>query len=147
MNANDLYERIKESFYRYFPNSYIGGGFSTHLGTSIHVWITLGKDKSEYSNGIIQNDPMHANFFIYGMDREGNLSDTLEAESSHGMGVMIPSSNPMYVYDTVKVPFRKTKGNADRILKAFDVGFSRLYDTVKEHKNVIQVPFDINRKL
>lgn len=55
--AEEIQNNIKSAFLSVFPHSYVacnkhslGSGFACHFA--------LGKDKTEWANGIIQNDPL-----------------------------------------------------------------------------------------
>ncbi len=65
-NAVDFASKIEDEIKKIFPKSYVQVDFSNRLGTSIIISFALGKDKSEWAHGIIQNDPARMNLFIYG---------------------------------------------------------------------------------
>jgi hypothetical protein len=65
MIGTELAERIALVIKRIFPNSYIESRYSTSLCESIDVRFALGKNSSEWKNGIIQNDPAYTVIHIY----------------------------------------------------------------------------------
>jgi hypothetical protein len=81
---------IEKTIRKHFPNSYISiTGSSLGPNESIGVDFAIGKDKSEWSNGIIQNDPAWMTFWIHdAFDRKtGELIGTgLTLESSTAGG-------------------------------------------------------------
>lgn len=143
---DSLLKDIEMLFQRTFSRSLIRTSFSTHLVPSATVTITLGDGRNEYSNGIIQNDPMHMIFMIHGMDNDGNFSE-LNVERIAGAGLMVPSEEPHLAYGRVKVPFRKTKGDANTVLRAFDRFFGKLQDAVRANLDKIVAPFEVHTKI
>jgi hypothetical protein len=147
-DANVLSEKIEDVFYKHFPKSFIISEFKSNIYPSIWIQIALGAGKSEFNNGIINNDPIYTTISIDGMEKDGSINRPLKMESSMKFGVMIKSEDPMYVFQTIKVPFRKTTGTPEKILVALDRAFSRLYDAVKANADKVKdAPFDVRRKL
>jgi len=63
---------------------------------------TIGKDKSEYSNGIRHNDPLNLSFTI-------DITVPRVAIVWDASSLMIVPENPAYAFDSKKLKFRKTK--------------------------------------
>ena len=80
------------------------------------------------------------------LPKDGNLGTDPLVMEGH-IGVSLVSEDPNYAYQTTKVPFRKTTGDSTKLLKSFDIMLKRLYTVVKDNKDRIKVPFDINIKL
>jgi hypothetical protein len=76
--------KIESAILRHFPNSFVRVGLSTTLGKSVFIAFTLGKDKSNYSNGIPQNDPMALTFHIFFKGNDISNLDNLSLESGLG---------------------------------------------------------------
>jgi hypothetical protein len=76
MNALGMVENIKETITNIFPNSYVHVKYDTNICPSIVVRFALGKDKSEWKNGIIENDNGYTIICIFDFDKEGNIPDT-----------------------------------------------------------------------
>jgi hypothetical protein len=132
--AQVLAELIRKSFRKYFPKSYIEVDYRTSLSPHITARIALGKDKSEFSNGIIQNDPMFSVFMIEFEGTSALMGDgTLKVERLQGRGLLDADFAP------IKVPFNKTTGDRNRIMTAFDRYFSRLKDAVKANSDNLKV--------
>ena len=128
IGAHELVERMKETVEKYFPHSYIDCRFGTSLGASICLRFALGKDKSEWTNGIIQNDPAHNIIFVWGMDKEGNKTDKGYTLESSGFGLCNKN------YKRNKLGWRDIKKPSDSsvILKGLDKAFSAMKKAVDE---------------
>ena len=143
--AEDLLSQLEKVYHKYFPNSYFGGSFSNSLSSSLSWRTALGKDKSEFHGGYIENDPVNQLFFIRGFEKDGSY-ENLSFERSIG-NISVPSKSPYMAFDRVKLPFRKATGDANKILRAWEDYVRKTYDLVKANKDEIKVPFDINKKL
>jgi len=75
--VEDFSKKLETSFENHFPRSAFAARFSTGLVASLLVTFTLGKDKSEYPSGYSDNDPMQHKIMIDGMDKIGNLGNSL----------------------------------------------------------------------
>src|SRR5512147_1857403 len=74
-NAVELAEEIQKEIQKIFPKSGVSVKFTSNLIPSISIMFTLGKDKTEYTNGIINNDPAFIKMNVYGQEKK-NISDT-----------------------------------------------------------------------
>ena len=146
VDSNELFDEMKKTFYKYFPNSYIDGGFKNNLYPSIVMRIALGKDKTEFLNGIIQNDPIFTSILVDGMNDNGVIGEKITLDGG-GLGVSVKSSVPHLAYETVKIPLRKTTGSPDRILSTLDRAFGNLAKAVSQNADNLGVNFDVNRKI
>lgn len=132
--AQNVAQEIRKIFRKHFPKSYIEVDYRTSLSPHITARIALGKDKSEFSNGIIQNDPMFAIFMLSFEGTSALMGDgSLTVERISGGG--LKDAN----YSTIKIPFRKTTGDRKRIMTAFERYFGRLKDAVKTHADELKV--------
>ena len=148
--AQQLAQEIEKTFQKYFPQSGINAKYTTNISPSIMVTIALAANKSEAPNNIIENDPMMARFAMHlegsVVKETGMLSGDITVERFTGVGLGWHSSNG---YQKIKVPFRKTTGDPQKILKAFDRHFSRLRDAVKENAEELnaKLSFDVTKKV
>lgn len=124
--AADIEAAIKKSF----PKSYVTSRFDNRLGSSIGIRFALGKDKSEWSNGIIHNDPLHT-IMMVGFDQmtpEGKLGDKLTAEMSVG--------GSMWTGDErIKIGFRKKTGAPKQIAPYIGKYFEKAKKVYLENKD------------
>jgi len=137
--AGKFIVKIKRAVNKIFPNSLVHANLSlSGFSPAIMVSFTLGKDKSEYREGSASNDPAHVAFMINGVDGDGNLDDRLVLERILGGGFMVHPAPGSYVaMDIHKIPFRKTTGSQDRILKSLERYFTRLRAELRDNEDKI----------
>lgn len=84
MNIETIQANIKEGFLSVFPSSFVtinkhalGDGFAAHFA--------LGKNKNEWANGIIHNDPMACTLHFWPDERkiEIKCSITIKPQEKH----------------------------------------------------------------
>lgn len=135
MTFNEFRDEIIEIYHNKFPDSLCSVKLVKMLGRAITIDCFLVKDKSELSGGYWQNDMFKISFWIHNMPNDFEVDDvlpdvmTLTNDSSQ---ILIVSENSYLAYDSVKVPFRKTVGNADKLISAFKKYVDRLYDIVNQ---------------
>jgi hypothetical protein len=147
--AHLLCEEIEDTFYEIFPNSVCVAKFETNLGPAVSVGITLGKDKSEYPNNIINNDPLFTHFFIHnGVGRDGSLSDKLSVESSTANIGRLKPDSPYMAQSSLRY-FRKFSGSPEKIIIGFEKMFLKIHSLIEENiDNFLPgLPYDIEDKL
>lgn len=116
-----------------FPNSKIYPSKGC-LGGGVFFKGKLSSDKSEVSNGILENDPLHYVFII----EEGNYRE-------HSQHIYIRPSSKYYAYDSVKL---RKKNIKDITLEKLKRRFEQIKDMIVENKeNFINLEFDINSKI
>jgi hypothetical protein len=79
---NELDKTIKDIF----PKSYVRVSNKAAFGNdSINITLLLGKDKSEFENGISHNDPLQETIWIHEcIDDNENIKDIITAENPYG---------------------------------------------------------------
>lgn len=121
-SANQLAEEIQKEIEKIFPNCYVKATWGGNLYSSISVKFMLGKDKSEWSNGIFNNDIANIRFTIdlkggREIPRDGNIDNQiLQMEASSSSFTVNPPEGSYLVYGRVKIPFRKPTGDAQKII-------------------------------
>lgn len=60
MKVSEFMSALESAIKKSFPKSLVRVQASKNLGSSIGVVFALGKDKSEWANGIIHNDPLES---------------------------------------------------------------------------------------
>ena len=146
--------RLQEIYYSKFPNSFCSVKLVKMLGRAITIDCFLANDVSELSHGYWQNDMFKISFWIHDMPNDFEVDDvlpdvmTLTNASSH---ILITPENKYLAYDSVKVPFRKIVGNADKLISAFKKYVDRLYDIVNQQIANNKIPNNfvdiVNRKI
>lgn len=128
MTGVQLAKEIENVAKKYFPESYVRASFDTKISPSIHLKFAIGKDKSEWSNGIIHNDPAHNSILIWGFDKEGNQKSELTMSSSTaGYSNWKTGTKNRCGWRDIK-----KGGTAAKILKALDNYFNKLKEVYQE---------------
>lgn len=136
--ADDFAGKIQKTIEKIFPKSFVHVRFKKNLGKSIQISFLLGKDKSEWINGIPENDPMKHMFFIW-LDRMGDdniIPDKISIELSQGGSLYVmPKEGSHLAYDSVKIGWRKKTGTPEQILKHIDDYFKKAMKVLKNNKD------------
>ena len=139
-NANDLAIEIENTIKKIFPKSAVKAEFNSRMYPSITVWFTLGKDKSEYINGIEQNDIAHMRLTIDGKGQEigkdGEIKGLLQVENS-SPSFRIKSESPYMAFGRMKVPFRKASGSSEKIVEYIKKYFITFKKALQDNKDKI----------
>ena len=133
LDVNSYIKSVENVIKKYFPKSFISVSFSTNIVPSILVRFAIGKDKSEWSNGIWQNDPMWHTIHI-GMGqikKDGEIPEKLTAESPVAGNIMTKD------FKRIKVGFRKKTGTPDQVLKHLDAFYKKAKQLFVANKDKI----------
>ena len=142
VSVTDFVSSVAKEIKKIFPKSFVQVTAS-RLGSGIIIRFAIGKDKSEWANGIIQNDPLHTIFFIDGFDKDSNTTDKMElsGERSDILSLHTVDGN------RIKIPFRKVKGNSIKMLAGVKKQFTKIKDVVKSNLNNLKDKDMIKGKL
>lgn len=148
-DADLLSKEITKAWHEVFPHSFINA-FAEHTGNSSDICIktALGKDKTEFSNGIWQNDPLFGVYFIWGFKADGSYGPKIQLDSSSASvsGIKPPADSNLY-YSSIKF-FRKITCEPEKMLPKIKQMFKKIHDIVKENKdNFVNPEFPISSKL
>ena len=154
MTFNEFKDRIIEIYLSKFPKSYCSVKLVKMLGRAITIDCFLANDVSELSHGYWQNDMFKISFWIHNMPNNFEVDDVLPDAmtlTNNSSQILIVPENSYLAYSAVKIPFRKTVGNADKLISTFKKYVDRLYDIVNQQivNNKIHSSFKdiINRKI
>jgi len=124
----DLDKRLKSVF----PKSAVIVKFSRNITPAVTIIFTMGKDKSEYPNGIWQNDPAGQSFLIF-LDRDIKSDEedmpekvTIDATGRGGSILVKPEEGSYMVYSSVKTGWRKKTGSPSKIANYTEDYFKKL---------------------
>lgn len=134
MTVSEFMDSIEDTYNKYFPNSYCAVKFSKNLGKTIWIDCYLAKNNKEVSNGYFANDMFSVSFHIYLPDDaepSSAMPDSVALESTNSW-IKVKPSNKYLAFDARKIPFRKSTGNAEKIIGAFDRYVKKLYTIVSE---------------
>lgn len=127
--GTEFAKKIEDMVRENFPNSYIKVKWENNLTSSITLWFALGKDKSVWTNGIIQNDPAYSLMFIWGFDRDGEISPkgltldgnvglrdkaTYKIDKLGWRNIKAPTQDPEKIFKTIEKWFLKLKSEAEK---------------------------------
>lgn len=159
MTVDRFLKNAESIYHKYFPHSKCKAEFDTYLYRSISIKGYLANKKEECPGEILMNDMFKVLFYIQmdgnmqfhqgvGLDRE--LPEDLQMEVSSGCYFIKPETIYME-YGVVKIPFRKTHGNSEKMLVTFDKFCEKMRDSVvkdyfdgKIHKEYTEL---VNAKL
>lgn len=130
---NELIAAIEKTFYSRFPNGLIKADVTRILGNwHISVTSVMISDQNDQQSRIYMNDPMYSKFMIY-----INGEDEYEAKSLSTGLKLKPEEGSYMAMQTGKVPFRSFKGNSEKVIRAFDTYYQRLFAFAKANKDNI----------
>jgi hypothetical protein len=116
---------------KHFPKSFTQAYFNKSLSPSITVRFTLGKDKNEWRNGIIQNDPLFHLWHVWNVHEDGTLAEKLKMEMSVGGNIQIRPDWP-------KIGWRNKTSKPELILKHFDNYFKKMKGMISKYKDTYE---------
>jgi len=129
MNNEQLLKHIEDQFTTSFPNGWFSGGVNDS-----YITFQLGiiSDHSQLTSGIIHNDPVHHQVIIH-----LNSDGTMEAKTLIAGICVNPPEGSYLAMSIVKTGYRKTTGDAAKVLKSFVRFFPRLKVHVAENEDNI----------
>lgn len=144
MLYGEFKNRVEEIYHSKFPESLVVTNLGALGQDTFFITMYLAKDKSEFSNGIAMNDIFHISFYIYGANKDyetrNKLTDDTELDENlimevHENSITVKPDNDYMAYGFERLPFRKTKGNADKILATLEKYTDVLYNTLERLYN------------
>ena len=138
MTVDEFTKNLESAIKKIFPKSYVYAKASTNLGSSIHLTFTLGKDKSQWTNGIIQNDALFHSWMIgFNSFTEGHfIKDKIEADLSVGGGLKVePEEGSHMAFGRVKIGWRKKTAPPDKIIVHFSNYFKKVKKVLMDNKD------------
>jgi hypothetical protein len=139
MLVKDFFQGVKNSYAKYFPQSKCFVGLAKNLYCSIGITCCLASDSKELQSGIWENDMFHIRFSIdtltgalkKDITEDSELPENLRLECSQKSYTIKPTERFM-VYGSKSIPFRKTTGDSEKLLKALDNFFKKLHASLLE---------------
>ena len=128
---------VKKIYAEHFPDSQCQAKLSKNLGKAIFIDFYFAKDSSEVSHGYAQNDMFKCGFVIH-LDDDAEADSPMPDATLEAMSSVIATkpSNKWLAYDATKVPFRKTTGNAKKLLSTIEKYVQKLANTIHtEYEN------------
>lgn len=147
MEQNTLIETFKndleQAFYNVFPKS---GLFvrKSPISDSLFVTMTLGKDKTEWAQGIDHNDPVRVGGLL-----EHKSDGTFEFDFKPVISNLTPKVK-YHVFSSEKIRCQIMKGDKAAIIKKFSAILDKTAKRIKElddNNEFIHVPFKPSEKV
>lgn len=138
MSVSDFVKTLESSIKKIFPTSLISIKSATNLGASIHLYFALGKDRSEWANGIIQNDSLYHLMMIgwNSFTEDHFIKDKIEAELTVGGRLKIdPQGGSRMAFDFVKIGWRKKKDTPEKIINHIVNYFKKVKQVLMDNKD------------
>jgi hypothetical protein len=146
--TEDIYNDIQEyvnaldkTIRKIFPKSYIHVKYNNSLYSSISISFALGKDKNEWVSGYIDNDTAWQRFSIDNkgkdLSEDPTLPEFITVDTKSNSFTVKPEKDSYMAFGRVKVPFRKTTGTPDKVLKYIEKYFILLKKMLQDNKDNI----------
>lgn len=139
ITVNDFITEVENSYLKYFTNSKIIVKLDTRLYKNIYVKCLLSNNINECSSRIIENDMMSISFMIDQEGRELNKDINTESVLPTNLQIkvldnsyLIKPENQYLCYSRRKLNYRKTKGDAKKIINTLDKYFNKLHEELKK---------------
>lgn len=141
INVDQFGEEVKNIYNRYFPHSLCIVRFSNGITPAMFIDFYLAGDGSECPSNYLLNDLFKCSFVIFFQDgtTKGSKFGTNTIECT-GSRIMVKPTSKYVAFDTVKIPFRKTTGDASKILKALTKYIDKLFHTTLEQLEAGNIP-------
>ena len=138
MSVSEFISATEKAIRKSFPKSFLRIRSSKGLGTSIDIAFTIGKDKSEWSMGIPENDPMLHKFMIAWNQFTDNTftSEKILAEINQGGSLTVqPEEGSYMAFGSIKIGWRKKTATPDKIVKHFENYFKKAKKVLRDNKD------------
>jgi len=133
MKINELMQAIENTYSKHFPLSRISVDYVGNIYRSISIVCYLAGDSTEVYNKIWRNDMLNIRFSIDAESGEFEKGTTEESELPENLKIevncknyLIKPNNSHLVYSRRELKYRKTKGNAKKIIATLDKYFIKL---------------------
>jgi hypothetical protein len=135
-DGNEMASDIQDTIQKIFSKSFVSARFQSNIAPGITLFFALGKDKSEFENGIVHNDPMHHVIHIgtgeFG--ENGEIPNKIKMDAGIGGKLYVLGKETMSG-DRIKLGWRMKNGTPEQIVKTLKDYFTKarkIYDENKE---------------
>lgn len=136
MKFKEFQDRIMAVYAAKFPKSLCVCTINKSLGGYISIDCYLGAGSDEFPHRIAENDAISVKLNIdlpRGWKHDDELPDTMTLEAIRNSIKHKPPQDESYFYcKYTKVSFRKTTGDAEKIIKTFTRFVDRLHKEISE---------------
>jgi hypothetical protein len=131
---SNFMKTLKDKITDVFPESYVQVSIKRFVGEpTVYILFLLGKDKTEWSNGIYDNDDAIQTILIDNVDENGNPKGILDVHSSRAGRITIASTNRYLAFENVKVGWRDFKGDEKQVVNRIVKYFEKLKKTIQDN--------------
>lgn len=139
MKTNEFMEKIKKEYAEKFPESYCKVRKYVCLGYNLTIDCYLSGKMENLDAPTAANNDMFKICFNIQLPKKFNydtdeLPENLTLECWSNIYLIKPENKYLY-YDSRKIPYRKTTGNAEKIIKTAGKFFEKLHGLVMEDMN------------
>jgi hypothetical protein len=139
MTINEMIKGIEASYAKYFKGSRIFVSYTDNLYRSIGIKCFLASDKTENPSNYWDNDMLTVTFsiqlesgqFAKGTTADSETPEIMVLENWHKHYMIKPESRNL-CYSSKSLSFRKTKGDANKMISSLDKFFKKLHDALAE---------------
>lgn len=131
--TDEYVSELESVIKKHFPKSYVRVEYTNNISPSITITFAVGR-KSDWTNGIFQNDPVSDRIFITGFNKDNTLKDNQTLSNKYaGSYVIAPEEGSYMAYRKVKGLLRKATGSPEKIVKAVDSYYGKLKASMKSN--------------
>ena len=136
MKFKEFQDKIMTAYAAKFPKSLCTCTLIEGFGKYIFIDCYLGAGVDEFPHRIKENDAINVKLNIdlpHGWEHDDELPDTMTLEAIRNSVKHKPPQDESYFYcKYTKVSFRKTTGDAEKIIRAFTRFVDRLHKEISE---------------
>lgn len=136
MKFKEFQDKIMTAYAAKFPKSLCTCTLIEGFGKYIFIDCYLGAGDDEFPHRIKENDAINVKLNIdipCGWKHDDELPDTMTLEAiRNSIKHKPPQDESYFYYKYTKVSFRKTTGDAEKIIKAFTRFVDRLHNEISE---------------
>lgn len=138
MKFNEFQKQIEKNYMEKFNQSLIKCKIYRCLGKSITIDYAMAGNAGECAGGYWDNDMLNGCFMIHlpeGWNETDDLPEKMTMVALKGYIRIKPEEKYLYC-SSRKLPYRRTTGNAEKLIAAFGKFVNILYATIaEEYKN------------
>ena len=139
MKISEFRVQIKDVYKKHFPESFVHVSHNKSLYNSIGISCCLAGERDEESGGYWENDMFHVSFSVdadgselpRNLGADDELPEVLRLEKWHNSYAIKPE-NKYLAFGREVVPYRRTTGDAEKLITAFDKFCGRLRNSIEQ---------------
>ena len=145
MKFAEFKQQIEAAYKAAFGKSFVACKVYRCLGMNLSIDCLMAENERECVNGIVGNDMIRASFIVHlpdGWTVEEDLPESMTMTAIKS-SIKTKPAEKYYYCDYRKISYRKTTGNAEKLIAAFGKYVDRLHGAiVEEYTNNNLLDFD-----